>query len=277
MLRRAGIWSDKKLLEQLGRIVSRVESTPGTRLMSAVDSSLSAPFIDGAGSQQRTNLANTSVSYYFKGEVIALVLDSIIRSRSGGKASLDDVMRQMYKEFYLGSPNDSYYLRGRQYTVEDVERVVSQVAGTDMHEFFTRYVWGTERLPYETALKGIGLSLTPTAPTKLSLGIYSQDAEGGLQVRNVIAGSIAAAAGISQGDRIIDFGGTKVTSANVSSILNKYKVGDTVVINVKRNRETIPLTVKLAAPASPDYSLSAVNDVPSAALALREAWLTGRS
>jgi predicted metalloprotease with PDZ domain len=62
----------------------------------------------------------------------------------------------------------------------------------------------------------------------------------------------------------------------VSSILNKYKVGDTVVINVKRNRETIPLTVKLAAPASPDYSLSAVKDVPSAALALREAWLTGK-
>jgi predicted metalloprotease with PDZ domain len=112
MQRRAGIWTNQQLLDTLGGIISRVENNPGTRMMSAVESSLSAPFIDGSESIQKTNLSNTSVSYYFKGEVIALVLDSLIRKQTNGRASLDDVMRQMYDEFYVKSPNDSYYLRG---------------------------------------------------------------------------------------------------------------------------------------------------------------------
>ncbi|MFL6546612.1 MAG: hypothetical protein ACJ8LM_15730, partial [Candidatus Udaeobacter sp.] len=46
MQRRAGIWTNQQLLDTLGGIISRVENNPGTRLMSAVESSLSAPFID---------------------------------------------------------------------------------------------------------------------------------------------------------------------------------------------------------------------------------------
>jgi predicted metalloprotease with PDZ domain len=59
-----------------------------------------------------------------------MVLDLLIRGRSQGKASLDDVMRAMYDEFYLKSSNNSYYLHGRGYQPEDLERVASRVAGT---------------------------------------------------------------------------------------------------------------------------------------------------
>ena len=34
-------------------------------------------------------------------------------------------MRRMYDEFYLKSPNATYYLRGRGYATEDFERVAS--------------------------------------------------------------------------------------------------------------------------------------------------------
>src|SRR4030095_8723194 len=101
----------------------------------------------------------TAIRYYPKGELIGLVLDLIIRGKSGGKASLDDVMRRMYEEFYLKSSNNSYYLRGRGYTDQDLERVASEVAGFNLTDFFARYTRDVQTLPYEEALGYVGLRL----------------------------------------------------------------------------------------------------------------------
>ncbi len=101
MQRRAGLWDDAKLLSTLAGQITEVENAPGSRLMSAEESSLSAPFIDDAVHAQHTNLENASISYYPKGEVLGIVLDLLIRGRTNGKASLDDLMRRMYQEFYL--------------------------------------------------------------------------------------------------------------------------------------------------------------------------------
>ena len=88
------------------------------------------------------------------------MLDLLIRGRSHGRASLDDVMRRAYEEFYLKSPNESYYLKGRAYTVEDFERVASETAGSDLSDFFRFHVYGTVPPPYEEALAYVGLRLT---------------------------------------------------------------------------------------------------------------------
>ena len=157
MQRRAGLWDDAKLFSTLGAQIAEIENAPGSRLMSAEESSLSAPFIDDAIHAQQTNLANTSISYYPKGEVLGLVLDLLIRGKTGGRASLDDVMRRMYEEFYLKSPNATYYLRGRGYRPEDFERIVSEVGQADMGDFFKRYVRGVESPPYEEAFAQVGL------------------------------------------------------------------------------------------------------------------------
>jgi predicted metalloprotease with PDZ domain len=270
MQRRAGIWTNQQLLDTLGGIISRVENNPGTRLMSAVESSLSAPFIDGSESIQKTNLSNTSVSYYFKGEVIALVLDSLIRKQTSGRASLDDVMRQMYDEFYIKSPNDSYYLRGKGYEVEDVERIASRVAGTDLHDFFIRYVWGVERLPYEEALAGIGVAVSREQPKHPSLGVYSESGK----VRTVVSGSPAAEAGISQGDELLEIGGAKLGGQEISSIMAKYKTGDSIPVTLKRDRQTIKSTVKLFGSNNANYKLEPAKD-SSGVAGLRNGWLAG--
>src|SRR5690349_1421982 len=138
MLRRAGLTDDNKFLARESQTIRGIESTPASHLMSAEQSSLSAPFIDDAPHAQQTNLENTAVSYYPKGELVGMVMDLLIRGRMQGKSSLDEVMRRMYDEFYLKSPNNSYYLRGRGYHTEDLERVVSDLAGAEFHEFFKR-------------------------------------------------------------------------------------------------------------------------------------------
>lgn len=162
MQRRAGIWTDARFLETLGQQISGVENAPGSRLMSAEESSIVAPFLDGAAYAQRTNLDNSSINYYPKGEVLGLVLDLLIRRQTEGRASLDDVLRRMYQKFYVESAADTYYLRGRGYAVEDFERTASEVAGRDLQDFFKRYVRGVETPPYDEALGAVGLRLVRT-------------------------------------------------------------------------------------------------------------------
>ncbi|HUQ30601.1 MAG TPA: hypothetical protein VM095_00705, partial [Pyrinomonadaceae bacterium] len=177
MKRRAGLWTNEQLLDYLGGTIGGIENAPGSRLMSAEDASLSAAFLDGEVHEQRTNLGNTAVSYYPKGATLGLVLDLMIRRMTGGRASLDEVLRRMYDEFYVKSPKATYYLRGRGYTSEDFERVASEVAGTDLSDFFRRYVRGVEVPPYEEALAGVGLRLIrapASEPYRAGLSLNSQ-------------------------------------------------------------------------------------------------------
>jgi predicted metalloprotease with PDZ domain len=160
--RRAGLWDDEHLFRAYAGAIGGIENQPGVRLTSAVEASLLAPFIDRASHDQRTNLANTVVSYYPKGETVAVALDLLIRGRSKGRASLEEVMRRAYEEFYLKSASDSYYLKGRAYTVEEFERLASETTGLDLSDFFRRHVHDAQPLPYEEALAHVGLRLTRT-------------------------------------------------------------------------------------------------------------------
>jgi predicted metalloprotease with PDZ domain len=166
--RRAGLRDDESLLNSYAAEIGGIENSPGSKLTSAVESSILAPFLDRASNDQRTNIQNTLVSYYPKGETLALPLDLIIRGRSKGRASLDEVMRRAYEEFYLKSPNDSYYLKGRGYTLDEFQRLASRVAGFDLSDFFRRHVYGVEPPPYDEALSYVGLRLTRTQEQRAS-------------------------------------------------------------------------------------------------------------
>src|SRR2546428_14125579 len=45
MLRRSGLWDDARFLRRASDTVNAIENAPGSRLMSAEDASLSAPFM----------------------------------------------------------------------------------------------------------------------------------------------------------------------------------------------------------------------------------------
>jgi len=277
MRRRAGLWDDTAFMRRESQTITQIENAPGTRLMSAEDSSLSAPFIDGAPHEQKTNLDNTSISYYPKGELIGLVLDLIIRGKTNGRASLDDVMRRMYDEFYLKSPNASYYLRGRGYTTEDFQRVASEVAGFDLSDFFRRYVRGVETLPYDEAFANLGLRVIreqARQPYNAGIAIDWQE-KGGLTIGAVRSGSPAEDAGLQEGDEIVSLGKKNVSRENFLVSLARYKQGDRVPVSVKRDRRTIQATLVLGAPERFEYRIEERRDATSQQQALRAAWLKG--
>lgn len=277
MLRRAGIWDDDTFLERQSQTITGIESAPGTRLMSAEESSLSAPFIDGAPHEQKTNLANTAISYYPKGELIAMVLDLLVRGRTGGKHSLDDVMRAMYEEFYLKSSNNSYYLRGHGYQPEDLQRVGSQVSGVTLDDFFTRYVRGTETLPYEEAFAFVGLRVTKK-PRKdpFNAGLSVSFEERTAFIETVRGDSPAETAGLQSGDEIVEVGGRGVVKDNWPATLSRYKVGQSIPITVKRHRRTIKTNLVLGEVERFDYKIEELPGATSEQKSLRAAWLSGR-
>jgi predicted metalloprotease with PDZ domain len=275
MLRRAGLWTDAQILEREGDTISGIENSPGSKWMSPEESSLIAPLQDGAPHAQRVDLANTAISYYPKGETIGLVLDLLIRGRTRGEKSLDDVMREMYKRFYLDSPNATYYLRGRGYTGEDFEKVATEVAGFDLHEFFERYVRNAETPPYDEALGAVGLRLTRApASEPYNAGIsVSYDDPSAARIGSVRHGSAAEQAGLSQGDVITTIGAERATQDNWRTLLNRYKRGQKVPVTVKRDRRTIQTSITLGEPDRMEYKIEERQDATPQMRTLRDAWL----
>jgi predicted metalloprotease with PDZ domain len=276
MKRRAELSDDTAFLRRESQTITNIENAPGSRLMSAEDSSLSAPFLDDAPHAQKTNLQNTAISYYPKGELIGLVLDLIIRGKTNGKASLDDVMRRMYEEFYLKSPNASYYLRGRGYTTEEFERVASEVAGFELAEFFRNYVRGVQVLPYDEALRFVGLSLIreqARQPFSAGIVIDWQNKES-LTIGVVKPNSPAEKAGLQAGDEIVSLGKKNISLENFLVSLARYKQGDRVPVTVKRDRRTIQATLLLGEPDRFEYRIQERQDATPQQKTLRAAWLS---
>jgi predicted metalloprotease with PDZ domain len=278
MLRRSGIWDDKKFLDRQAQTIRGIESAQGSRLMSAEESSMSAPFIDDAAHVQVTNLHNTSISYYPKGQLIGLVMDLLVRGRTGGKASLDDVMRDMYEEFYLKSSNSSYYLRGRGYQTEDLERVASHRAGFDLGDFFKRYVRDVEVLPYDEALAYVGLRLVKTQakePFDAGMWVEFEDPREGI-IENVRNNSPAEDAGLQSHDALVSLAGKSVTKDSWLKTLAQYKSGESVPVVVRRDRRTIKTQIVLGQPERFDYRIEEKTDATPEQKALRTAWLSGK-
>lgn len=277
MQRRSGLWNDEQFLKREAQTIRGIESAPGSKLMTAEASSLSAPFLDDAPHAQQTNLENTAISYYPKGELIGMVMDLLIRGRTKGKSSLDEAMRRMYEEFYLKSPNGSYYLRGRGYHTEDLERVVSDLAGAEFHDFFKRYVRDVEVLPYDEAFGYAGLRLVKTQAKEPFNAGLSVEFEGDVPIIEAVRNySPAETAGLQQTDEIISLGGRKVTKDSWLKTLARYKKGDSIAIVVKRNRGTLKKEIILGEPDRFDYRLEERTDATDQQRALRAAWLNGR-
>ena len=275
---RAGFENSEGFLRSLADTIETIENSPAARLMSAEASSMAAPFIDSAVQRQRTNLPNTSLSYYLKGELIALNLDLLIRGWTSGRRSLDDVMRRAYDEFYLKSPKETYYLKGRGYSIEDFARVISEVAGRDMTDWFAKHVRGVDPLPYDEALSAVGLRLVKlSASLSYTAGIVvDRDDRQSLRLGALRSDSPAERGGLQQGDVLLSIGGTSVSRENWMPVLNRYKQGDRINVTVRRFRRTVELSIELGAPDLFDYRIEEIPNASAQMKMLRTAWLGGK-
>jgi predicted metalloprotease with PDZ domain len=151
-LLRSGAWTPETFLQQQAGQISNLQGNEARNWISLDDSSITTWLTYGGGG----TTANFGVNYYNKGQIIGLLLDLEIRGATAGRKTFDDVLRQMFED---------YYKRGRGYTVEDVEKTVAEVAGRSFKDFFARYVHGTAELDYNAALAHVGLKLEDNPAT----------------------------------------------------------------------------------------------------------------
>jgi predicted metalloprotease with PDZ domain len=84
---------------------------------------------------------------YSGGWVAAFCLDTMIQKQTRREKGLDDLFRLM---------ESRYGLTGIEYTPEDLMRAASEISGTDLTEFFSRYIVSTAPLPVKECLSDAG-------------------------------------------------------------------------------------------------------------------------
>lgn len=273
-LYRAGLWTQAEFFNHLAAEAHDLQQEPGRRLMSAESSSFHAWFYDRAPQMQKTNFANATISYYNKGALLAWLLDLDIREQTGGDKSLDDFMRAMFQKFY-GAPAATYYLPGRGYTEHDILAELNAVSGTDFTDFFTRYVQGTDELPYNQVLASAGLNLSVSVPPGAapSMGILGESVDNGIRVAAVRPGRAADRAGLSVGDTLIAVDQLSLATASLTDRLKMYRPGAVVPFTVERLGKRITIPVKLDPPAASDYKIVENPDATQIQVGIRDGWL----
>ncbi len=253
MLVRGGIIDEAGYLKLLGKAVGGVLRGSGRTKQSVADSSFDAW---SKYYRQDENAPNAIVSYYGKGSLIALAFDLTIRARTGGKKSLDDVMRVLWQRYGRG-----FYPDGRRGVTEaEVEALFDEVSGLKLKPMFERYVRGTEDLPLARLYAPFGVKLADerkAGKPSFDAGLGRDGAD--CKLTQVHEGGAAHMAGLSAGDVVIAVDGLRVPAGGLDAMLGRYKVGDTVAVHAFRRDELMTFNVKLMGDRVPGVTLSVMD------------------
>ena len=147
LLLRSGIITEEEALDKLSGFIRRIETKEGHKHMSLRQSAYDIwlNFLT-----DNENEDEVSINYYFKGPIVAKLMDIRIRQFTKNKKSLDDVMRLLY---------DVYYKKlQRGFTEEEFWAACERVAGEPLVEM-RRYVDTTDEIDYPHLLEPGGLTI----------------------------------------------------------------------------------------------------------------------
>lgn len=277
-VRRAGLCTTAEFLagdppsfgnDQTLSEVERLQTTHGRLVQSLADSSLDTWI---KLYRRDENTPNMSISYYVKGAVVAFLLDAKIRKTTEGAKSLDDVMRLAYPR-YSGETG---------FTAEQFEAMASEVAGTDLSDFFDRAIRSTEELDYDEAFDWFGLRFSKDKNRKATsskkrakgwLGISAKNEDGRLMVTQVKRETPGYEAGFNVGDEILGIGEDRIPAGQWSKRLEYFEPGDKVSILIARRDRFRRLEATFGQEPPRDWTLEALPTPSDAQKKHRANWL----
>ncbi|MFA9217843.1 MAG: M61 family metallopeptidase [Sphingomonadaceae bacterium] len=250
MLVRAGVIGEPAYFKLLGKTVGSVLRGAGRTKQSVADSSFDAW---GKYYRQDENAPNAIISYYTKGSLIALALDLTLRSKSGGKISLDDVMQALWQRY----GRDFYQGAARGVTPAEVEALFDEISGMKLKPFFEKYIRGTEDLPLAKLLAPFGVKYSDERKSaKPSLDANLGRDGNDCKLSAVHEGGAAHRAGLSAGDLLVAVDGLRVTASNLETLLGRYAVGASVEVHAFRRDELMTFRVTLQGERIPGITLA---------------------
>jgi predicted metalloprotease with PDZ domain len=302
LVHRAGLSTRDEYLRDLSKSVRAVQKAPGRRVQT-----LEAASFDTWIKlyQPDENSPNSSISYYTKGAVVALLLDMRIRRATGGARSLDDVMRLAFERF----AGDG----GAGFTGDAFEALAAEVAATDLADFFERCLRTTQELDFREALDWLGLRFAPAgearppAPSGSARPPVEAEAEvavaastpavppcppppeekpgwlgattrvdgGRLVVTEVRRGTPAYDAGLSADDELLAIDDYRVVAEKLGERLQAYRPGDRVSLLVARRERLLRLDAQLGEDPGEGWKLQVDPAATPEQRARLEAWLAG--
>jgi predicted metalloprotease with PDZ domain len=239
---RAGYYSKDDYLRKLQGTINYVEGSVGTRVQSVAHSSFDAWI---KGYRPNENSANTTMTYYSRGAMLAALLDAMIIDKFDSKKCLDHFMRYLYDEFYVK--------KKRGFTEAEFQSALETFMGQDMDSFFDRYVNGTEVPDLAGVFGKIGVKVTYTGRPMPSFGATVATEGGKTIVKAIRAGSAAEEAGISVGDEIIGCNGMRVDQQTLESFVGSLSIGEYIELIVAREELILNLQAKITAYEKPSY------------------------
>ncbi|HUE85489.1 MAG TPA: PDZ domain-containing protein [Vicinamibacterales bacterium] len=236
LVKRPGISTRDEFFEELSGHIEAVQTTPG-RLVTSADMSSFDTWIKQYRPDENT--ANTTINYYPKGVVIALLLDTRIRKATGGAKSLDDALRLAY-ERHAGA---------KGYTMEQFYQAMSDAAGVNLRDWFARTAESTDELDYTEALDWFGLRFRPVDARnqRAWLGATTRNDAGRLVVSQVRRQTPVHAAGLNVDDEILAIDDVRVRADGLAARLDQYRPGDEVSVLVARRDRLMRMDVTLGA------------------------------
>jgi predicted metalloprotease with PDZ domain len=178
---------------------------------------------------------NRKVSIYNEGAILAFITDIIIRDNTRNKASLHNVMTELYNKF--GKTNIGY-------TDNDYVNIVSDIAQKDMKTFFKKYYFQPNSIePILTdALFKCGLEVNSCHNphfTQRILGMKTLNENGNTIVKQIFPSSPSELGKVSINDIVLSINGYKV-NGDLSAWV-EYFQDDQIELTVSRMGRVINL------------------------------------
>jgi predicted metalloprotease with PDZ domain len=260
---RTGLWSTGQFYEDLGEQISELEGRPANQWQSAEQSSLDA----WLEKYPLYNRPQNSVSYYTKGQILGVLLDILIRDRTGNEKSLDDVLRSMNQEF---AKQDKPYRDSL-----DVRLTAEKVAGGSFEDFFQKYVAGTEPLPYRPLFNLAGLELKTLERKHPAFGFSAgRDETGAMIVRSIDPNGGAEQAGLRVDDVITSWNGAE-PPRNPERWAYGQKKGNLLKLDIRRDDKNIALQLRLGESVETFYRVAEDAHASEKARHIRDGLLHG--
>lgn len=217
--------------------------------------------------RKNENSTNSTISYYTKGSMIACLLDLYILNATNGEKSLDDVMRGMYNEYYKK--------QNRGYTDEEFIAMAEKVSNSNLKNFFDKYVYGTDSLPFGKHVAFAGLQLVDLNEKIQTtfLGVAANYKDGKLIVTGVERNSPAWREGINVNDELIAIDNVKLAD-DLATHVQQKKPGDKISFLITRAGliRTIPVT--LARSTKVNYVFEKIETPTALQKLVYEKWLS---
>jgi len=249
---RAGLMTEKDFLASVASAATGVENTEAREYISPAESSVST----WVGYDSPTAF---SISYYTQGQNLGALLDLSIRNDTDGRSSLDDVMRTLFSDFYK---------RGKGFTTEDMISIINRLTKKDYHDFYRRYIFGTEVPDYNKILGYAGYKFDKTARQSPVFGFGARNRSGGLTVLAVEPDSPATAAGLKVGDIITKINGEDARRSDFGEL-----AGKTIKLSVRRGSQEEELTMNVGSREFTAFSAAELPNPNAKQLRVRESWL----